>query len=312
VLTLLFVAAFALPPTDNLVHFSLTLEGFAGYHAWAYPGATTLPTGLVAPSSRTVYAGGELDGSIYLRPLRDDDAPAPYQAFLQRTPTLQLSVGGSGGTGSYVGPVQQPEVLTQRIHWSFASASISGYPLSWLRLATGLDLRDDFDAYDSNAVETLSLTPWASAGVRFGDALISVGYQAPLTNIHQQNDEDKTTSGFHLPFAGAVYFNGDFIIRRTAAIDLSLDLVEHGAHASGSLSVFFSRRFAFDVGLGGGSTRATGEADSLIDVDASIGLSWWVISRAGARIGYRPRWWGRGSESQQEHVVTLSLMTRPR
>ena len=39
--TLLFVTAFALPPTGNLVHLSLELDGFSGYFAISYPHAAS-------------------------------------------------------------------------------------------------------------------------------------------------------------------------------------------------------------------------------------------------------------------------------
>ncbi|HEX4462181.1 MAG TPA: hypothetical protein VIA18_29595, partial [Polyangia bacterium] len=135
--TLLFVTAFALPPTDSLVHLDLQLEGLIGYNGHSYRDATTLPTGLVSPSLRTVYGGGEVEATFYLHPLRDDDAPAPYQSFLQRAASVSLTVGGQGASGFYVGPPPDSQLQGERRHWSFADASIGGYPFRWLHLATG-------------------------------------------------------------------------------------------------------------------------------------------------------------------------------
>lgn len=72
--TLLLVTAFALPPSNNLVHLELDVEGWVGYQGYSYRDATTQPTGLVTPSSRNVYGGGEVAATFYLHPLHDDDA----------------------------------------------------------------------------------------------------------------------------------------------------------------------------------------------------------------------------------------------
>ena len=310
--TLLFVTAFALPPTDNLVHLDLQLEGWVGYNGVGYSGAVTLPTGLVSPSLRNVYGGGEVDATFYLHPLHDDDAPPPYQAFLQRAAAVALTVGGSGASGFYVGPQPDGEVEGERRHWSFASASIGGYPLSWLHLATGLNVRDDYSAYDLNVSETLNLTPWASAGVRFHDALLSVGYQVPVTKTQYQGSSDQPSVGFHVPFAGEAYFQGSVLIARRSELDLSVALTEHGAQASGSGSVYFGRRFAVDLGVSGGSTRQNDAADAVVNAGASVGFTWWVMSRAGAHVGYQGTWWNHNDGAiEQEHVVLLALRTRP-
>lgn len=226
---------------------------------------------------------------------------------------MSLSVGGSGASGFYLGPpsdAQQVEV--ERRHWSFANAAIRGYPVRWLHLAAGLELRDDYTAFNFDATETLKLTPWAETGIRFDDVLLSVGYEVPTTQTHLQSGTANSAVDFHVPFAGNVYFNGDFVIARRSELNVSLTLEPHGAQAGGSLSVYFGRRFAFDLGVSGGSTRQNYAPEGVINVGAMAAFTWWVTSRAGAHIEYDATWYGEPQgETLQQHIVSIALRTRP-
>ncbi|HEX4458484.1 MAG TPA: hypothetical protein VIA18_10970, partial [Polyangia bacterium] len=144
------------------------------------------------------------------------------------------------------------------------------------------------------------------------DVLLSVGYEVSTTQTHLQSDTDRSTVDFHVPFAGNVYFQGAFVIARRSELDVSLTLEPHGAQAGGSLSVYFDRRFAFDLGVSGGSARQNYAPDAVVNVGASAGLTWWVMSRAGVHIGYEGTWWDEpGGETEQEHDVNIALRMRP-
>lgn len=314
-LTLLCATAFALLPTDNLVHFDLTLSAWSGYHEIDYANTTALRDGFRYPSSSYVYGGGQLAGDLYLRPLRDDDAPAPYQAFLQRATRLSFDLGGSGGVGGYLDQNADGTRSSEpsRIHWSFGDAAIDGYPLRWLFVGAGLHVRDDYYIDLNVRSETLRLTPWAVVGLRLGDARIIAGWSVGTLRSHANVNGTSQANDFHVPFYGNAYLDGYFILQRRASLDLTVTVEDHGAQAHGSFSVFFARRLGVDLGVTGGSWRPSSSASGTAEVEGSVGLSWWLLSRAGVSLSYQPQWTrANGGIDQLNHVVELSFTVRPR
>jgi hypothetical protein len=315
VLTLLCATAFALLPTDNLVHFDLTLSAWSGYHELDFAHTRALADGFRAPANSYVYGGGQLAGDLYPHPLRDDDAPATYQAFLQRATRLSFDLGGSGGVGGFLERNSDGTSSSEptRVHWSFGDVAVDGYPLRWLFLGAGLHIRDDVYLDPSVSNDTLRLTPWAVVGVRLGEARIIAGWSVGTTRSRTNIDGRTQSNDFHVPFYGNAYLDGYFILQRRASLDLTVTVEDHGAQAHGSFSVFFARRLGVDFGVTGGSWRPDPNAPSIAQIDGSVGLSWWFVSRAGVSLSYQPQWRRDNSSFDQlNHVVELSFTVRPR
>src|SRR5262245_35244367 len=198
---------------------------------------------------RDLGGRGGLGVDVYLHRLVDDDAPPSLQAYLQRTPLLQVDAGGGGSRASWKDPV--PSHSTAQ---GWASVSISGYA-GWLYAAAhvGVDYVSSHSRLytiggggtsDSSGT-SIAIPVDAALGVRWRDTLITAGWGVSPT----RSGPNDMLGDFRVPFWGGARASVTTVLRRQLELDAGVSVLENGAAAGGEATLYLRRRLGLIAGI---------------------------------------------------------------
>jgi hypothetical protein len=245
-------------------------------------------------------------------PLVDDDAPPALQPFLQRKTALRLVGGGSGYRSRVLDTLG---FVSERdgTDGSF-TFSAEGYPTENLYAFGSLGFDDasyvDHLAMmpDRAAVTTLALPVTAGLGVRVGDLLVSAAWRL---GAQQTGD-----GGWTVPSVGGS-FNLRWVIRRRWEVHASLTTTTDGAaRASAGVELWVTRRFGVQADVSGGAGNTAAPKEPFQSAGGRVGLSTWIVPRAGLTFSYAPTWTDVGTgideRTSVQHLFTLTGFLRAR
>ncbi|MGZ3406425.1 MAG: hypothetical protein ACXVAN_08295 [Polyangia bacterium] len=302
----LLVSTLTLAPTGADSRFELVAGGAFDHNL------ITVPSSSEGANGFDGRAGIGLN--LFVRRLRDDDAPPTLQPFLQRVGELHIDGGGGGFTVSQPSNSTLPDRVGHSGYfdlaaWGYAQRFLYGYAhfgVSYSSVTDTVPLGLAFP--NSVTATTLALPVEIAGGVRAGDVRFTAGWSVTPTRV---NDAD-----FSVPFWGHVRINADAVVRRRLALDAEADLLDGGAGASGGATLYLARRFGLGA-LVRGSHEHPG--NSLIRDHAGAGLSFeaWATPRVAVALSYSFDWWQysdatRRFQTDYVNLIDLTFRARPR
>ena len=283
-------------------------------------------------------SGDALGGDITLRisafhrRVVDDDAAPPLQPFLQRVARFAFEIGGGSTTATFPDYVYAGSAFPQRyttvngaVH---ARGGADGYLGRYAYLGGFLGVR--YASWEPQQPAGFgNITPAApiphpnssevaidaslAAGFRWRDLLAYAGWSVTPTRIG--------SDAFHVQFWGGAFAGVHAVVRRRWALDARVDLLDGGARAEASATLWLRRRFGFTVALEGGHGAFDDSPVTYDRAGGRVGVDWWLSPRIAAALAYAPAWQattpvaGFGAAEPEfgfvEHVVTLTLTSRP-
>jgi hypothetical protein len=224
-------------------------------------------------SVRGASYGASLDYSLFLSPLVDDDMPLSVRQFLQRTPSLDLSLAGSRGGTSIVPGTTTSQSTGGTTASGSGSLGVTLYPHRALRIGARASFSGSTTWTDTpwGPFSTSSLVPsfFVAAGVRGDRWEVSLTYGFhPVW--HDGALQAPKLGTFNLEARGLLL---DALWLTGSVFNLNWG----GVGASGSLEWFFTPTF----GLYGGLSISSGQpfynsTTSYLIVTPHVGLGWWV------------------------------------
>ena len=296
----------SLPPTDATSRYQLD----ADLHLT--PAIAHWPE-LGTSDSPEVSAGAQLQLTLFIQRVRDDDAPLSLQPFLQRVARFTVAAGAAVGF-SYPFSEDERSPSAQSFGGPMIHTSIDGYVGRYVYLAAGVGYQFEHRWSDASATDDLhepSLD--VAVGVRVGD--VRVAATADGTYVSHNGD------GI---FWGNVGLRAHAVSHRHIELDGGAALLLYpakngrgfGASADLSATYWIKRR----LGLGCGAFYRLGFATPFgIQTDTQGGgflsMKWWMSPHSGLSLTFRTTWendvYDDSIESRTDLSLTLGLTIRP-
>jgi hypothetical protein len=261
--------------------------------------------------SRGLAGYGNVYLTLFVHPVRDDDAPPDLQPFLQRLPRLHLDGGGTGGALDTFTPLPTPlgnfATLHRSIAGGFVSTGAEGY-VRWLYLALSAGvsystLQDTQGDYVFPQRSHLLILVSASLGIRWQEILWTAGW-----SVTPQRDDN---GSFNVPFWGGAHAGFTAVLARRSQLGLGITVRDGGASVTGLGQIWFSRRLGLGASLGGGHSSPSGLGTDI--VEASVNVTVWLASRLATGLTYDV-WWqqqaGAVRTSSVAHTLSLDFRLR--
>ena len=290
----LFAATLALAPTGNTTRLELATGG----------GVQSVVVAQQPPGSGSSIGGqGGLGLTLYGHRIVDDDAPPSLQPYLQYA--FQLHVDGGAGGFRYTPDPPASAPGNDSVN-GYANVTASGYfdRAVYGSLALGMRYRSD----SAGSFTTLLLPMTASAGFRFGDVRLALGWSVTPTRVD--------AGVFKVPFWGGALAQVYAVVRRRLGLVAEVDVVDGGALAHGGVTGYFLRRFSLGASVDGGHGRQSAYAFSYDTAGGGVTFRSWIVSRVAVAVDYSFTWtryaYANGSgEDDYTNLVGLTLVARP-
>jgi hypothetical protein len=330
VLGFLFALTLALPASGQEMRLQLDASVMADVRSMSSTEPAVNP-----PSGEWIGGAAAVGVTVFHRRIVDDDAPPPLQPFLQRVARFHLDAGGGGASVVYpfrTFSPQEPATFLVPYRSSIdqfrVAARADGYVWRGLYLGAGFGVDyatwrpageftiDGFSPSPSLphlASSELSLNASVSAGLRWRDVLVVAGWSVSPYRI----GADRMT----VRFWGSAFVAGHIVVRRFIDLALRAGVLEAGAEADASVTVWLRRRVGVGLGVHGGHGAYV---DSPVIYDRAGGratIAWWIGPRIAASLSYAPVWQrttavaGLGTAitnfSSVAHVLALTVSSRP-
>jgi hypothetical protein len=312
--------------------------------AFAIDGRTmsATPPPLSPPPGHWIGEDVGARATIFHRRIDDDDSAPALQPFLQRAWSFSVAAGGSAADIAWpawaLNPVEPSAYFVQvrstdRAGWG--SLSADGYVGRWLYVGAHFGVR-----YDSWAPEPseqliggfgnitpissgtvaqltsseLALDAAAAVGLRWHDLLLSAGWSVAPYRVGNET--------LHVRFWGGAFIDVRAVVRRRVELSAHVAVLDGGASADGSVTVWLRRRFGLTLGGEGGHGAFADSSARFDRAGGYAGFAWWLSPRIAASLRYAPAWQSptpligitlvQTNWSMVQHVVTLQLTGRPR
>jgi len=295
----LLVTTLALAPTGGSSRLELGVGGEFDSTSYVLPPALVL-------SSEGLAVGGQAGGGLTVFGARvvDDDAPPGLQPFLQRAAELHVDAGGGGFDLS---PPDGSALIPHHGTVAYADFSAFRYADRFLYGYVGLGVRYRND--ELQMFKTIALPIDVAVGARLGDARVSLGWTvAPA----QAND-----AVFKVPFWGGAYAHLFGVVRRTLALNAEVGVLDGGAGADGSATIYLARRFSIGAFVRGGHGSPSDAHYSYDHAGGGLSFEAWTSARFAVAVTYSIDWWrytplNTDSENEYTNLIALSFRLRPR
>ena len=292
--------AFALPPTNETSRYQLD----ADLHLT--PAIADLDS-YGNGDSAEVHASAQLQLTMFIQRVRDDDAAPSLQPFLQRVARVRVAVSGAVGF-SYVaddGPPFQRDDGGPTVR-----AAIDGYVARYLYLgaSVGYQLQHRWVDIDNGSTENVHEPSLAVAiGARLGDVRIAATAGATFAvGEGDQANWEYVGLRAHAVIHRFIELDGGAELRLWPAADGGAG---KGGGGDASATFWLGRRLG--LGIGGFYRQGFG-SDLGIQTDTQAGgavsIRWWLSPRALFSFAYRTIWEPNVADpSLQESRIDLAL-----
>jgi hypothetical protein len=284
-----------LPPTGQSTTLQLSLSGDFRFLQFTPP-----PAVMVAGNGRTLEGWGVVGATLFLHPVRDDDAAPSLQPFLQRASALRVE--GQGGGFDLARPAP---LVGRNGSFGYGRAAAAIYVHRRINLAGGIGVDyQTFTDVGQAPVSILTIPLYAQIGLRLGDALVSLGWSGTPTRLG--------AGDFSLPFAYGVYAEGYGVVRRRLELGASVGARDQGAGASGSATWWLARRLGVTLSVGGGRGYDSFSHSMRGNAYGGAALTAWITARIAVATGCDFEWYQFGSNDPElGPLVGVSLTVRP-
>lgn len=304
----LLVTTLTLAPTGASSRFELSLGAeFAAE-------SITLPSQMLLPDDSMLSTGGQggIGLTLFATRVVDDDAPPSLQPYLQRVSQLHVDGGASGYSAS---PATGGQLLPATGYGGYVDVNGTAYldRFFFASLGAGVRYRSDTRGsglYFASTTDSISIPIGISAGPRFGDLRLGLGWSVVPTRVGDDI--------FRVPFWGNVSLEAYDVVRRRLVLRVEVDVYDGGAGAVGSAAVFLARRFELGAFVRGSQEHVYNT--TLTDGHAGAGLDFeaWTGPRLALELDYSFDWnrytddSGAVTETDYTNVISLSFRLRPR
>ncbi len=302
-LAVVFPLAFALslPPSDDTSRYQVD------FTLHATPAVAHWPISDIGDQFE-IGANAQLQLTLFVQPVRNDDAPPSLRPFLQRVASLSVAVGADIGYHNLTS--DSPEPTQQSFGGTTVRVSAETYSHRYLYLAASVGYHFEHLWTDEGGFTDIHEPSVALAiGVRFGDVRIAA---VGGTTIDVFDDNVVV-----LPYVG---LRAHAVIRRRIELDGGAALLlpvggEIGESFDASAMFWLSRNAGLGIGgfyRHGALAVLNGENDS--EYGGAVTAKLWLQPRTALTIGYSLRFETSvaddSDESRTDHQVTLGLTFR--
>ena len=288
------------------------------------------------PRGDSFGGGATLGATVFLRRVVDDDAAPSLQPFLQRASSIHAEAGGGSTTTNFPLAVLRSDnpsayllryaTVEDRAH---AAVSADGFWGRFAYTAARLDL--DYARWQDEEViggfgnitpiatipnadsSELAIDASVAGGVRWRDLLVYAGWSVTPYRLG--------ADAFAVRFWGGAFAGARAVVRRRWDLAARVDVLDGGARAEASATLWLRRRFGLSAGVEGGHGAFFDSAKSFDRAGGRVAVAWWLTPRFAATVAYAALWQattpvaGFGEAvpefSYVAHVVTLTLTSRP-
>jgi hypothetical protein len=272
----LLALTLTLAPTAETVRVETSVSGDVGHYDADLSGPR-----VTAPHATEDGGGASGNVRIFFRPVVDDDAAPPLQAYLQRASSLSLFGYGNGWTVDYGAGYRKVSIAN-----GGGGPDLEGYFGPHRAIYGSVGLRADYSTTHVGGgrpdTSSLTLPTWISGGVRWRNLRVRAVWEIAPRRVG--------AGDFTVPFWGNVSLHVYGIVKRHLELDAQAYVLDGGASADGDATLWLARRFGIGAGINGGHETPSLTQRTQDFAGGNVNLAYWFNARFALFALYQPEW----------------------